>query len=69
MTDCDVDIYNMEGVAETCDIDATRENYYANLFPLNAGGIVPATREMDLTKRTDRSTLGLESSGIPGGAM
>ncbi len=27
---------------DTIDIDAARQSYYTNLFPLNPGGIVPA---------------------------
>lgn len=36
------DIYQRPGVAETCDLDAVKRDYYGNLFPLNPGGIVPA---------------------------
>lgn len=35
------DIYQHPGIAETCDIDAVKRDYYGNLFPLNPGGIVP----------------------------
>ncbi|MFK8184155.1 MAG: glutathione S-transferase family protein [Phormidesmis sp.] len=35
------DIYQLPGIAETCDIDAVKRDYYGNLFPLNPGGIVP----------------------------
>lgn len=52
----------MPGVKDTCDLDATRRNYYSSLFPLNPGGIVPVAREFDLSVTTDRSTLGSETS-------
>ncbi|MEL7332735.1 MAG: glutathione S-transferase C-terminal domain-containing protein [Cyanobacteria bacterium J06560_2] len=35
------DIYQMPGIADTCDIDAVKRDYFGNLFPLNPGGIVP----------------------------
>ncbi|MGL5060331.1 MAG: glutathione S-transferase family protein, partial [Microcoleus sp.] len=36
------DLYQLPGVAATCDLDAVKRDYYGNLFPLNPGGIVPA---------------------------
>ena len=35
------DIYQLPGIADTCDIAAVKRDYYGNLFPLNPGGIVP----------------------------
>ncbi len=35
------DLYQLPGIAETCDIEAVKRDYYGNLFPLNPGGIVP----------------------------
>ncbi|MGB3199269.1 MAG: glutathione S-transferase C-terminal domain-containing protein [Nodosilinea sp.] len=35
-------LYHLPGVAETCDIEAVKRDYYGNLFPLNPGGIIPA---------------------------
>ncbi|CAN0553600.1 unnamed protein product, partial [Ectocarpus sp. 8 AP-2014] len=35
------DVYQLPGVAETIDIDGCRRSYFAQLFPLNPGGIVP----------------------------
>ncbi|MEA5467135.1 glutathione S-transferase family protein [Leptothoe sp. PORK10 BA2] len=35
------DIYQHPGVADTCDVDAIKRDYYGNLFPLNPGGIIP----------------------------
>jgi len=36
------DLYQLPGVAATCNLDAIKRDYYGNLFPLNPGGIVPA---------------------------
>lgn len=36
------DIYQIPGVAATCDIPAIMDGYYKTLFPLNASGIQPA---------------------------
>jgi putative glutathione S-transferase len=35
------DLYQQPGVADTCDLDIIRRDYYGNLFPLNPGGIIP----------------------------
>ncbi len=35
------DIYQLTGVADTCDLDSIKRDYYGNLFPLNPGGIIP----------------------------
>jgi glutathionyl-hydroquinone reductase len=34
-------IYNLPGVADTCDFQTILQDYYGNLFPLNPGGIIP----------------------------
>lgn len=34
-------LYQLPGVAATCDLDAVKRDYYGNLFPLNPGGIIP----------------------------
>ena len=36
------DLYQCPGIAETCDLERVKQDYYGNLFPLNPGGIVPA---------------------------
>lgn len=36
------DLYQLPAVADTCDIEAVKRDYYGNLFPLNPGGIIPA---------------------------
>ncbi|MCU0552582.1 MAG: glutathione S-transferase family protein [Leptolyngbya sp. Prado105] len=38
------DLYKLPGVAETCDLDSVKRDYYGNLFPLNPGGIIPLSR-------------------------
>jgi glutathionyl-hydroquinone reductase len=35
------ELYQLPGIAETCDIEAVKRDYYGNLFPLNPGGIIP----------------------------
>ncbi|MEL6494756.1 MAG: glutathione S-transferase family protein [Cyanobacteria bacterium J06623_7] len=35
------DIYQLPGVADTCDRESVKRDYYGNLFPLNPGGIIP----------------------------
>ncbi|WP_414619675.1 glutathione S-transferase family protein [Calothrix sp. CCY 0018] len=35
------DLYQLKGVAQTCDLESVKQDYYGNLFPLNPGGIIP----------------------------
>ncbi len=35
------DLYQLPGVADTCDLETVKRDYYGNLFPLNPGGIIP----------------------------
>lgn len=56
---CALDMYNLPGVAETCDLEATRVSYYSSLFPLNPGGIVPVPPVLDLSAVPHRVSLGL----------
>jgi glutathionyl-hydroquinone reductase len=35
------DLYQLPRVCETCNLDAVKNDYYGNLFPLNPGGIIP----------------------------
>jgi glutathionyl-hydroquinone reductase len=35
------DLYQLPGVAETCNLNAIKRDYYGNLFPLNPGHIIP----------------------------
>ncbi|MEO8890387.1 MAG: glutathione S-transferase family protein [Coleofasciculaceae cyanobacterium] len=35
------DLYQLSGVADTCNLEAVKRDYYGNLFPLNPGGIIP----------------------------
>ncbi len=46
------DLYQLPGIAETCDIDAVKRDYYGNLFPLNPGGIIPDWARVGTTERT-----------------
>ena len=36
------DLYQIPGVADTCDLESVKRDYYGNLFPLNPGGIIPS---------------------------
>ena len=36
------DLYQLEGIADTCDLESIKQDYYGNLFPLNPGGIIPS---------------------------
>jgi putative glutathione S-transferase len=36
------DLYQLPGVASTCDQESVKRDYYGNLFPLNPGGIIPS---------------------------
>lgn len=50
------DLYQLPGVADTCDLEAVKRDYYGNLFPLNPGGIIPlGTGETDLLQPHNRA--------------
>ncbi len=36
------DLYQLPGVASTCDLESVKRDYFGNLFPLNPGGIIPS---------------------------
>jgi glutathionyl-hydroquinone reductase len=36
-----ISIYQIDGIAATCNLPIVLRDYYTNLFPLNPGGIVP----------------------------
>ncbi|RMF26008.1 MAG: glutathione S-transferase family protein [Cyanobacteria bacterium J083] len=43
------DIYQLPNVANTCDLETVKRDYYGNLFPLNPGGIIPLGPQLDLS--------------------
>ncbi|AGY56894.1 glutathione S-transferase family protein [Gloeobacter kilaueensis] len=53
------DLYQLPGIADTCDFDTIRCDYYGNLFPLNPGGIIPPGPDLqELSTPHDRERLG-----------
>jgi putative glutathione S-transferase len=36
------ELYQLPGIADTCDLESIKQDYYGNLFPLNPGGIIPS---------------------------
>jgi len=60
------DLYQLPGVATTCDFEAIRRDYYGNLFPLNPGGIVPVGPDPEaLLTPHGRETIG-DRAATPG---
>ncbi|BAY20290.1 putative glutathione S-transferase [Calothrix sp. NIES-2100] len=53
------DMYQLPGVADTCNLESVKQDYYGNLFPLNPGGIIPSGPDMSyLLKSHDRDRIG-----------
>jgi glutathionyl-hydroquinone reductase len=52
------DLYQLPGVAATCNLEAVKRDYYGNLFPLNPGGLIPDGPELDLGQPHGRERLG-----------
>ncbi|PPS43899.1 glutathione S-transferase family protein [Chroococcidiopsis sp. TS-821] len=52
------DLYQLPGVAETCNLEAVKQDYYGNLFPLNPGGIIPCGPEVNLLEPHNREKVG-----------
>lgn len=51
------DLYQTPGVAETIDIDYTKQHYYGSHTTINPTGIVPIGPEIDYTAPHDRARL------------
>lgn len=53
------DMYQLPGVADTCDLESVKRDYYGNLFPLNPGGIIPSGPDVtSLLEAHGRESLG-----------
>ncbi|MCX7594522.1 MAG: glutathione S-transferase family protein [Fischerella sp.] len=58
------DLYQLPGVADTCDLESVKRDYYGNLFPLNPGGIIPCGPDItSLLEPHHRENIGLGVSG------
>lgn len=56
------DLYQLPGVASTCDLESIKRDYYGNLFPLNPGGIIPSGPDLtNLLEPHDREKLVVHS--------
>ena len=52
------DLYQLPGVAATCDLESIKRDYYGNLFPLNPGGIIPTGPDItDLLQSHNREII------------
>ena len=51
------DLYQLPGVATTCDPDSVKQDYYGNLFPLNPGGIIPLGSNIENLKQPHNRSL------------
>ncbi|OUL26893.1 glutathione-dependent reductase [Nostoc sp. T09] len=53
------DMYQLPSVADTCNLESVKQDYYGNLFPLNPGGIIPSGPDMTyLLQPHDRDRVG-----------
>jgi glutathionyl-hydroquinone reductase len=54
-----IDMYQLLGVADTCNLESVKQDYYGNLFPLNPSGIIPSGPDMTyLLQPHDRDKIG-----------
>ncbi len=52
------DLYQIPGVADTCNVEAIKQDYFGNLFPLNPSGIIPIGPDLiNLLEPHDRDRL------------
>ncbi|KKI98387.1 glutathione S-transferase family protein [Prochlorothrix hollandica] len=57
------ELYQLPGVAETCNLQQVKQDYFGNLFPLNPGGIVPqSSQSFDWLAPHDRDHLPLSAA-------
>lgn len=52
------DLYQLPSVADTCNLEAVKQDYYGNLFPLNPGGIIPCGPDVNLLEPHNRESVG-----------
>jgi glutathionyl-hydroquinone reductase len=52
------DLYQMPGIAETCDLDHIKRHYYGSQRQVNPTGIVPLGPELDFFAPHDRARFG-----------
>ncbi len=58
------DIYQLPGIANTCDLEQVKKDYYGNLFPLNPGGMIPLGQDLNyLLEPHHRENLGASHFG------
>ncbi len=56
------DLYQLPGVADTCDLESVKRDYYGNLFPINPGGIIPSGPDItSLLEPHHRESVGNKS--------
>ncbi|NJN75523.1 MAG: glutathione S-transferase family protein [Synechococcaceae cyanobacterium RL_1_2] len=41
------DLYQQDGIPQTCDLATIKRDYYGSLFPLNPGGIIPQGPDLE----------------------
>jgi glutathionyl-hydroquinone reductase len=59
------ELYQLRGVADTCDLESVKRDYYGNLFPLNPGGIIPSGPDpMFLQQPHGRDHVGKTPSSV-----
>ena len=59
------DIYQLPGVADTCNLEAVKQGYYGILFPLNPGAIIPAGPDLtNLQESHGRDRMGQTTSTL-----
>ena len=45
------ELYQLPKIADTCDPDSVKQDYYGNLFPLNPGGIIPLGSNLEFLQQ------------------
>jgi glutathionyl-hydroquinone reductase len=54
------DLFQHPGIAETCNVEQVKQDYFGNLFPLNPGGLIPQGPDMSyLQEPHTRQSLSL----------
>jgi glutathionyl-hydroquinone reductase len=59
------DLYQLPGVAATCKLEAIKQEYYGNLFPLNPGGLIPLGPILDFAAPHGRASVGEVQPATP----
>lgn len=59
------ELYQLPGMADTCDLETVKRDYYGNLFPLNPGAIIPSGPDLSYLIAPPQRTMATYEQVMP----